>query len=209
MVVTQGSGSSNLERASTNDKEICRIIVDEVVVAIREAITEMFGSINTKLIKTFDKCYNAVTEATAVAATTALAAATPHGCDSLMFQEFNNMKPPEFNGTQDPIDAMRWISNIEGCFYTCSCYENLKVRFALNQLCLGTKDWWKFVTTNYSPADHATVTWDRFTQLSRDKFVPQVEREQLSQERALFYLEHVSNDQARMRRYLSTLRRDI
>ena len=62
-----------------------------------------------------------------------------------MFHEFNHMKPPEFDGTQDPIAGMRWISDIEGCFYTWSFLEHLRVRFALNQLRLGVKDWWKFV----------------------------------------------------------------
>ncbi|XP_052621371.1 uncharacterized protein LOC122195016 [Lactuca sativa] len=138
-------------------------------------------------------------------------------------------KPPEFDGTQDPVAAMRWISDIEGCFFTCSSPEHLKVRFALNQLRLGAKDWWKFVTAHYTPAELAAVTWERFTVMFRDEYVPQVERERLAQEfltlkqgtesvttitrmfheRAMFCPEHVSTEKARMSRYLSILRRDI
>ena len=33
-----------------------------------------------------------------------------------MFWEFNNIEPPNFDETQDPIAAMRWIFDIEGCF---------------------------------------------------------------------------------------------
>ena len=124
---------------------------------------------------------------------------------------------------------MRWISDIEGCFYTCSCPQHLRVRFALNQLRLGAKDWWKFVTASYSTAELTVVTWERFTVMFRDEYVPQVERERLAQEyltlkqgtesvtvitkmfheRALFFPELVSTEQARMSRYLSILRRDI
>ena len=146
-----------------------------------------------------------------------------------MFREFSNTKPPEFDGTQDPIAAMRWVSDIEGCFYTCSCPEHLRVRFALNQLRLGAKDWWKFTTAHYSPAELAAVTWERFTTMFRDEYVPSVERDRLAQEfltlkqgtesvtvitrmfheRAMFCPEHVSTEQARMSRYLSILKRDI
>ncbi|XP_042757760.2 uncharacterized protein LOC122197614 isoform X2 [Lactuca sativa] len=124
---------------------------------------------------------------------------------------------------------MRWISDIEGCFYTCSCPEHLRVRFALNQLRLGAKDWWKFVTTHYSSEELAAMTWERFTAMFRDEYVPPVERERLAQEfltlkqgtesvtaitrmfheRAMFCPENVSTEQARMSRYLSILRRDI
>ena len=68
-----------------------------------------------------------------------------------------------------------------------------------------------------------------FTTMFRDEYVPPVERERLAQEfltlkqgtesvtmmtmmfheRAMFYPEHVSSDQACMSRYLSILRRDI
>ena len=44
------------------------MIHDEVVVAIRAEIPEMFGSIKTTLIETFDEKYATVTEAAAVAA---------------------------------------------------------------------------------------------------------------------------------------------
>ena len=45
-----GSGTSG-----RSDEEIRRMIHEEVVAAIREAISEMFGSIKTTLIETFDE----------------------------------------------------------------------------------------------------------------------------------------------------------
>ena len=105
-----------------------------------------------------------------------------HNQVKLLYREFSNTKPPEFDGTQDPIAAMRWISDIEGCFYTCSCPEHLRVWFALNQLRLGAKDRWKFVTAHLSSAEISAVTWERFTTMFRDEYVPPVERGQLAQE---------------------------
>ena len=54
----------------------------------------------------------------------------------------------------------------------------------LNLLRLGAKDWWKFVTANYSLVEHIVVTWEIFTKMFRDDFVPMVERqrERLAQE---------------------------
>ena len=104
----------NPESSGTGDEEIRNIIHDEVVAAIRDAIPEMFRSIKTTLIKTFDEQYAAVTEAVAAAATPVVAATRPRGGDSLLFREFSNTKPPDFDGTQDLRSAMRWIGNTEG-----------------------------------------------------------------------------------------------
>ena len=115
-----------------SDEELRQMIHDEVAAAIRAEIPEMFGSIKTTLIETFDKRYAALSDVVVAAATAAVAAARPQGGDVLLFREFSNTKPPEFDGTQDPIAAMRWISDIEGCFFTCSSPEHLRVRFTLN-----------------------------------------------------------------------------
>ena len=67
-----GSGTSG-----TSDEEIRRMIHEEVAAAIRAEIPEMFGSIKTTLIETFDKRYAALSEAVVAAATVAIAAARP------------------------------------------------------------------------------------------------------------------------------------
>ena len=108
----------NLGSSGTSDEKIHKIIHEVVAATIREAIPEMFRSIKTMLIEIFDERYIVVTEATAAAATVALAAARPQVGDSMLFRQFSNTKPPEF----------------EGCFYRCSCLDHLRVRFALNQL---------------------------------------------------------------------------
>ena len=154
MVGTRHTPESN----GVSDEEIRRLIHEEVAAVIRDEIPEMFGDIKTMLIETFDERYAALTEAVAAAVTAVVAAARPQGDDSLLFWEFSSTKPPEFDGMQDPIAAMRWISDIEGCFYMCSCPEHLRVRFALNQLHLGAKDWRKFVMANFTLAEISEVT---------------------------------------------------
>ena len=94
------------ESSGTSDEEIRRIIHEEVAAAIRAEIPEMFGSIKTTLIETFDERYAALSEAAVAAATAVVAAARPQGGDALLFREFSNTKPSEFDGTQDPIAAM-------------------------------------------------------------------------------------------------------
>lgn len=82
---------------------------------------------------------------------------------------------------------MRWITDIEGCVYTCSCLNDLRVRFALNLLCLGAKGWWKFMIADLSPMVKAIETWDQFFEMFLKECVPLVERKRLDQEYLLLW----------------------
>ena len=62
-----------------SDEELRQMIHDEVAAAIRAEIPEMFGSIKTTLIETFDERYAALTDVVVAAATAAVAAARPQG----------------------------------------------------------------------------------------------------------------------------------
>ena len=75
------------------------MIHDEVAAALREAIPEMFGSIKTTLIETFDERYAAITEDPTATSTAAVTVARPQGGKSLLFWEFNNTKPQGFEVT--------------------------------------------------------------------------------------------------------------
>ena len=68
MVITR----NNPGGSGTNDEEIRMIIVEEVAIAIREAIPEKLGSIKTTLIETFDERYAVVTEVDDAAAVAAV-----------------------------------------------------------------------------------------------------------------------------------------
>lgn len=77
MVVFRGLGSyvGKPERAGSSDEEICEIIITKVVVEIRGAITEMFGSVKTMLIEEFDMRDATVLQAIVSVATASVAVA--------------------------------------------------------------------------------------------------------------------------------------
>ena len=90
------------------------------------------------------------------------------------------MKPPTFDGIQNLIVAMRWLSDVEGCFFTCSCPVDQKVRCALNLLSSREKDWWRFMIGSYTDDQRAEVTWEQFKDMFRARNILQVERERLA-----------------------------
>lgn len=92
----------------------------------------MFGTIKIELIALFDERCAAIASIVVVAAAAivVVVATTSPGDKEMPYREFNNSKPLLFDGVRDPIAAMRWVSNMEGCFYTCACPTNLKCRCA-------------------------------------------------------------------------------
>nr|KAJ0203488.1 hypothetical protein LSAT_V11C500244810 [Lactuca sativa] len=132
------------------DAKIREILHDEVGVAFRAQLPEMFGSIKTAMVEYFDERYAALAETTATAATSVVSATWGGVGRGFQYRDFYNTKPLTFDGIQDPIKAMRWISDVEGCFFTCSCPADQKVRCALNLLRSGAKDWWRLATGSYT-----------------------------------------------------------
>ena len=137
----------NLESSVTGDEDIYMMIHDEVTATIREVIPKMFESIKTTQIETFDECYAIVTEVVAAAP---VAAARVGSVRVLQYWYFDNTKPPTFDRVQDPIITFMWLSDVEGCFFTCSCPADQKVRCTLNLLKTGAKDWWRLASSSYS-----------------------------------------------------------
>lgn len=124
---------------------------------------------------------------------------------------------------------MRWIIDVKGCFYTCSCPDDLRVCFALNLLLLGAKSWWKSMTVDLSPTEKATVTWERFVEMFLEEYVALLQRYRLAheymsllqmietvneltrmfQERTMFSLDYTSTEQTHMAQLFSMLKKDI
>ena len=71
------------------------------------------------MVEYIDECYAALSETVAAAATTGVVAAGVGSGRDFQYRDFDNTKPPTFDGVQDPIVAMRWLSDVEGCFFTC------------------------------------------------------------------------------------------
>ena len=143
------------------DAQIREFMHDEIAAALRAQLPEMFGSIKTVMVEYFEERYAALAETAAATATSAVTAAGVGGGGAdraFQYQDFDNMKPPTFDGTQDDIRAMRWLSDMEGCFFTCSCLADQKVRCALNLLRLGAKEWWRLTTGLYTDDQRAIIT---------------------------------------------------
>lgn len=119
----------------------------------------MFRTIKTKLITVFDERYVVISIMAFVVATVVVTTTASSGDKDMPYQEFNKIKPLDFDGLRDPIAAMRWISDVEGCFYTCAIPTNLRFRYAQNLFRHGAKDWWNFVTKDFTPAEKHAVTW--------------------------------------------------
>ena len=100
----------------TEDR-VREIIREEVVEIVRGQIPEMFGSIKTPMMEYFDDRYASIAETTAAAASAVVAAAGTGTGQAFQYWDFYNMKPLIFDGTQDTIIAMRWFSDMEGCFF--------------------------------------------------------------------------------------------
>lgn len=122
------------------DDDIRDLITTKVVVVVRCAIPEVFGSIKTAMIELFNEGYFILSEVVVVAATTTVAAVGVQARGSFQYWEFNNTKPLEFNRVKDLIMTMTWIFDVEGFFFTCSYLEDWKVRYTLNLLRLGMKE---------------------------------------------------------------------
>ena len=86
------------------------------------------------MIEYFDERYAALAETAAAVATTAVAAARGGASRGFQYRDFYYTKPPTFDGVQDPIVAMRWLSDVEGCFSTSLCPADQRARCALDLL---------------------------------------------------------------------------
>ena len=162
------------------DARIREILHDEVAAMFQAQLPEMFGSIMTAMVEYFDDRYAALAEVVAATITTSVSATGLGTGRVFQYRDFDNTKPPTFDGTQDPIVAMRWLFDVEVCFFTCYCLADLKFRCALNLLRSGAKDLRRLITRSYSGEQHAAVTWDQFRDIFRTRYVPCVDQERLA-----------------------------
>ena len=81
------------------------------------------------------------------------------------------MSPPTFSGTTDPIEAEKWLTEIEKTFSVLDCYEEDKVSRATYMLQGDAYDWW--LMTKRQHADNAEpFTWKKFQEAFYAKYFP-------------------------------------
>ena len=179
MVLTRGSSlgarAGGQDRPRLIDDQIGKMIAAKVATVVRGSIPELFGSIKTTMSVLLDDRYAALSKAVVVAVGIR---------EERVFQyrDFNNTKPLVFDGAQDSIMEMRWFSDVEGCFFTCSCPVDHKVKWSMNLFQSGEKDWWRLVTGSYTPKQRVVVTSEQFYEMFCMRYVQLVERKRLGQE---------------------------
>lgn len=76
----------------------------------------------------------------------------------MQYLEFSNMKPPKFRDEKVLIIDFRWISDMKGCFYMFSYPTDQNVKFTLNLLHWGAKDWWDIVNQTFLHVEQDVVS---------------------------------------------------
>jgi hypothetical protein len=82
------------------------------------------------------------------------------------------MNPPQFNGTEEPLDADAWIRAIEAMFavFTLPCSKGRKAKFAALQLRGSALMWWEHYKSMQQP--EYEITWEEFKKAFRDHHLP-------------------------------------
>lgn len=94
--------------------------------------------------------------------------------------EFKKLSPPAFGGTTDPLEAEKWLTEIEKTFTVLPCTEEEKVSRAAYMLQGSAHDWWLMVQRQHE--DDGLLTWNGFRDAFYDKYFPESVRRQKEDE---------------------------
>nr|XP_017227894.1 PREDICTED: uncharacterized protein LOC108203463 [Daucus carota subsp. sativus] len=92
------------------------------------------------------------------------------------FKTFQSVKPPEFKGTQDPVEAHAWLKEMEKAFALTKVGDNQKVEYATYFLKGESNYWWE---TAKALEPEGIITWDRFKRMFLDKYFPRYMQTQM------------------------------
>ena len=93
----------------------------------------------------------------------------PNTATQSAFRAFKSLKPPEFQGSADPIEARAWIKEMEKAFEILGIEEAQKTVFATYLLKGEANYWWE---SKKNLETTAIITWTRFTTLFLEKYFP-------------------------------------
>ncbi|XP_074342274.1 uncharacterized protein LOC141679762 [Apium graveolens] len=83
------------------------------------------------------------------------------------FKSFKSVKPPEFHGVADLVQARAWLKEVEKTFERIDTEKAHKINFA-TYLLKGEANYWWEAKKNMEP--QGIVTWERFTELFLKKY---------------------------------------
>ncbi|XP_074324309.1 uncharacterized protein LOC141661222 [Apium graveolens] len=92
------------------------------------------------------------------------------------FKTFQYVKPPEFKGTQDPVEAHAWLKEIGKAFALTNVGDNQKVEYATYFLKGESNYWWELAKA-LEVAE--VITSDRFKRMFLDKYFPRYMQTQM------------------------------
>ncbi|XP_074356244.1 uncharacterized protein LOC141695940 [Apium graveolens] len=92
------------------------------------------------------------------------------------FKTFQSVKPPEFKGTQDPVEAHAWLKEIEKAFALTNVGDNQKVEYATYFLKGESNYWWESAKALEAVE---VITWDMFKRMFLDKYFPRYMQTQM------------------------------
>ena len=85
------------------------------------------------------------------------------------FKTFQVVKPPEFRGTQDPVEAQSWLKEMEKAFTLAVVTDEKKVEYASYFLKDEANYWWESAR---ALEEGDVIAWDRFKKIFLDKYFP-------------------------------------
>ena len=90
----------------------------------------------------------------------------PRNTVASSFKAFQSIRPPEFKGTVDPVEAKAWLKEMEKSFEILGVAEEQKTIFATYMLKGEANLWWE---SRKNLEEEDLVTWERFSKLFLDK----------------------------------------
>ena len=99
------------------------------------------------------------------------------GMHRTTIKQFQQLKPPTFYGTPDPMAAESWLLGIERVFEVLPCTEDQKVTFATFTFEGAALVWWQLKR----PLELVWL-WPRFLEVFNEEYFPEMVRDQKIQE---------------------------
>lgn len=101
----------------------------------------------------------------------------PPNPPAITFKTFQAVKPPEFQGTHDPVEAQIWLKEVEKAFDLVNVGDEQKVGFATYLLKGEANYWWESAKALAEAAGE--ITWEEFKRIFLEKYYPRYMRTQM------------------------------
>ena len=85
--------------------------------------------------------------------------------------EFKRLSPPTFEGTTEPMEAEKWIIEMEKVFRVLESFEGEKVAYAAYMLRGDAYDWWRLEEEKRGQ-ETKPWTWELFKSVFYEKYFP-------------------------------------